>query len=397
MSEDRAAELAKNLTVNFNRKGAWTSNVNAFYAFFNASVQGSARMAELIFKRGDDGKISLTKGGKAVIAGGMMIGAMQAALLAFAGFDADEPPEFLKNKNLIIPNPFGQGYAIIPMPLGLNVFPNVARLVTEYALTQAGAMTGKRDLPKTILSMASAVLDAFNPLGSSGLIQTLSPTLSDPFFAIAENKDAFGRPISKENRATNPSPGWERSRDNASAISQGLAYGINYLTGGGKYGIGAFSPTADDIDYAFSQYVGGLGREISKAAGFVKAKAEGEETPPYKVPILGKAYGETETPSAVSDKFYKNVTMLAELEGEMKRMREKRENLSEFMKDNPEYRFIQNANNLENQISKINKTIKEIQKRPETEQTKAQIERYKEQKQRMMNNFNERIKALQRQ
>jgi len=397
LSEDRAAELAKNLTVNFNRKGSWTTNANAFYAFLNASVQGSARMAQLLFKRDDNGKISLTKGGKAVIAGGMMIGAMQAALLAFAGFDADEPPEFLKNKNLIIPNPFGQGYAIIPMPLGLNVFPNVARLVTEYALTQAGAMTGKRDLPKTILSIASAVLDAFNPLGSSGLIQTLSPTLSDPFFAIAENKDAFGRPISKENRATNPSPGWERSRDNASAISQGLAYGINYLTGGGKYGIGAFSPTADDIDYAFSQYVGGLGREVAKAAGFVKAKVEGEETPPYKVPILGKAYGETETPSAVSDKFYKNVTMLAELEGEMKRMREKRENLSEFMKDNPEYRFIQNANNLENQISKINKTIKEIQKRPETEQTKAQIERYKEQKQRMMNNFNERIKALQRQ
>jgi len=397
LSEDRAAELAKNLTVNFNRKGAWTTNANAFYAFLNASVQGSARMAELIFKRDENGKVRLTPGGKKVIAGGMMIGAMQAALLAFAGFDADEPPEFLKNKNLIIPNPFGQGYAIIPMPLGLNVFPNVARLVTEYALTQAGAMTGKRDLPKTVLSIASAVLDAFNPLGSSGLIQTLSPTLVDPFVAIAENKDAFGRPISKENRATNPSPGWERSRDNASAISQGLAYGINYLTGGGKYGIGAYSPTADDIDYVFSQYVGGLGREVAKAAGFVKAKVEGEETPPYKVPILGKAYGETETPSAVSDKFYKNVTMLAELEGEMKRMREKRENLSEFMKDNPEYRFIQNANNLENQISKINKTIKEIQKRPETEQTKAQIERYKEQKQRMMNNFNERIKALQRQ
>ena len=149
--------------------------------------------------------------------------------------------------------------------------------------------------------------------------------------------------------------------------------------------------------YAFSQYVGGLGREISKAAGFVKAKVEGEETPPYKVPILGKAYGETETPSAVSDKFYKNVTMLAELEGEMKRMREKRENLSEFMKDNPEYRFIKNANNLENQISKINKLIKEVQKRPESEANKAYVEKLKEQKQRMMNNFNERIKTLQRQ
>ena len=213
----------------------------------------------------------------------------------------------------------------------------------------------------------------------------------------SENKDAFGRPISKENRATNPTPGYERSRESSSAISQGLAYGINYLTGGGKYGIGAFSPTADDIDYVFSQYMGGLGREAVKAGRYAAAKIEGEETPPYKVPVLGKAYGETETPSAVSDKFYKNVTMLAELEGEMKRMREKRENLSEFMKDNPEYRFIKNANNLENQISKINKLIKEVQKRPESEANKAYVEKLKEQKQRMMNNFNERIKTLQRQ
>lgn len=396
MSEDRAAELAKNLTVNFNRKGAWTSNLNAFYAFFNASVQGTSRMAQLLFKKSPDGKISLTSGGKKVIAGGMMLGAMQAALLAIFGFDADEPPEFLKNKNLIIPTG-GGNYIIVPMPLGLNVFPNTARIVTEYALTQSGAMTGKRDLPKTILNLASAVLDAFNPLGSSGLVQTMSPTLLDPVAAIVENKDAFGRPISKENRATNPTPGYERSRESATAVSQGLAYGINYLTGGGKYGIGAFSPTADDIDYFFAQYAGGVGREVTKAARFVAAKAEGEETPPYKVPILGKAYGETETPSAVTDKFYKNVTMLAELEGEMKRMREKRENLTEFLKDNPEHRFIKAANNLENQISNINKTIKNIQKRPETEATKQQVERLKEQKTRMMTNFNERIKNLQRQ
>lgn len=395
VSEERALEIAKNLTVNFNRKGAWTSNVNAFYAFFNASVQGTARLAQVIFSKDSKGNVRLTKAGKKIFAGGMALGAMQALVLAVAGFDSDEPPEFLKNKNLIIPTT-GGNYLIVPMPLGFNVFPNVGRLITEYALTESGAMTGKRDLPKTLQSVVAAITDAFNPLGSSGLIQTMSPTLVDPFAALATNKDAFGRPISKENRATNPTPGYERSRDNATALSQGLAYGINYLTGGGKYGIGMWSPTADDIDYFAGQYMGGLGREIVKAGRFAAAKTEGEETPPYKVPILGKLYGETETPSAVTDKFYKNVTMLAELEGEMKRMREKHADTSEFREENPEYRYIKSANNLENQITKINKTIKELHKREETPEIKERIERLKEQKTRMMNSFNERIKNLQR-
>jgi hypothetical protein len=39
LSTERAASLAKNLTVNFNRKGRQTRELGAFYAFFNAAVQ----------------------------------------------------------------------------------------------------------------------------------------------------------------------------------------------------------------------------------------------------------------------------------------------------------------------------------------------------------------------
>ena len=42
MPESKAAKIAKELTVNFNRRGNMGPVLNAFYLFFNASVQGSA-------------------------------------------------------------------------------------------------------------------------------------------------------------------------------------------------------------------------------------------------------------------------------------------------------------------------------------------------------------------
>ena len=388
MSEERAASLAKNLTVNFNRKGQSGPLIGALYAFFNASVQGTARMAKLLVNRTPDGRYKLSKGGVKVIAGGIAIGVFQAVALAMAGFDEDEPPEFLKNKNLIIPGPNGN-YLIIPMPLGLNVFPNVGRILTEFA------MSNRKDVGKTGGRLFSAVIDSFNPLGSSGLAQTVAPTIIDPLVALAENKDPFGRPISKEARVTNPTPGYTRNRESSTAVSQGLSYALNYMTGGGAYGIGLISPTADQIDFLAAQYMGGAGRELTKAARFLGSLGDEDEIPPYKVPILGKLYGETTTPSAITDKFYKNVTKLAEHEGAIKRMREDRVSPTEYKQDYPETRYIARANRLENQITQLNRTIKDLQDKPESDFTKDRIRRLKEQKTRMMKNFNEAVSAAE--
>ena len=71
MSKQQAASLAKNITVNFNRKGQMATQVGALYAFFNASVQGTARIAETLFDK-NEGNIKaakLSKTGKKIIAG----------------------------------------------------------------------------------------------------------------------------------------------------------------------------------------------------------------------------------------------------------------------------------------------------------------------------------------
>jgi len=395
MTPQRAAALAKNLTVNFNKKGQVTAQANALYAFFNARVQGTSRMMEVLVQN-KDGKYSVTSAGKKIIAGGMLLGSMQALVLMAAGFDGDEPPDFLKDKNFILPT-FGLGgekkYLIIPMPLGWNLFPNIGRELTEYALINSGNMKGRRKLTQTITNIAAQVADMFNPLGAGGAANLITPTIADPFVnVLATNKDTFGRPISRENRETSPTPGWERSRDNATKLSKSLAYGLNYITGGGEFGIGLVSPTADQLDYLAKEYAGGVGREVTKAVRYIGNKIEGEETPSYGVPIVGKLYGSTGEPSAVADKFYKNVKAMAEYEGTMKRMKESKISTTEFLRENPEAKLTKRANYIENEVSKYNKEIHAMNKRGAPE---SSIKAKKEHRDKLMKHFNDQVSKAQ--
>ena len=397
MTPQRAAALAKNLTVNFNKKGQATANANAVYAFFNARVQGTTRMMEVLVQN-KDGKFTMTSVGKKIIAGGMLLGTVQALALMAAGFDGDEPPDFLKDKNLILPT-FGIGgekkYLIVPMPLGWNLFPNIGRELTEYVLINSGGMKGRRSLTKTITNIAAQVADMFNPLGAGGAANLLTPTIADPIVnVLATNKDAFGRPISRESRETTPTPGWERSRDNATSLSKALAYGLNYLTGGGEDGIGLVSPTADQLDYVAKEYAGGVGREITKAVRYVGQKIEGEETPSYGVPILGKLYGELDTSSAVADKFYKNVKAMADHEGTIKRIKERKGDIGEYRQENKEAtaRLINRANYVENEVAKYNREIRAMYKK---EAPDKDIKAKKERRDAVMKKYNEEVRRAQ--
>ena len=376
LSKEQAASLAKNLTVNFDRKGALGSNINALYAFFNASMQGSARLAQTL------------KGpaGRKIIGGGILLGSMQAIALAAAGFDEDEPPDFIKEKNLVIPLP-DHKYALIPMPLGLHLFPNIGRETTEWAIS------GFKNPGKHVTNMMGTTLDSFNPLGGSNLgVQTLTPTLLDPLVALEANKDAFGRPIYKADRATNPTPGYLRSRDGASEISKLLSEFLNYASGGTEFKKGAISPTADALDYLAGQFTGGAGREVMKTEEAVKAVATGEELPSYRIPLAGRFYGDTESKAADSQRFYDNVTRMSEHENEIKGRQKSKGDVTGYINENPEAKLWQRANNVENQISQLNKRKKDFQARG---LPKEKITAIDDQKQQIMKRFNEQVKALQ--
>jgi hypothetical protein len=372
LSKQKAAILAKNLTVNFDKKGQLSARINAYFAFFNASVQGTARLAKTL------------KGpkGKAIIGGGIALGAAQAVILALAGYDDDNPPEFIRERNFIVPLPNGD-FLTIPYPLGFNVLPNVGRLTTEFVLS------GGKDPGKKVTALLGSVVDAFSPVGGSELsLQTIMPTVADPIVAIATNKDAFGRPIYKKDQATNPTPGYLRSRENASEISKNIAYFLNLASGGTKYSKGYLSPTGDEIDYLIGQITGGVGRELIKAEQTVKAGVTGEELPAYRIPLVGRFYGETQSNAAESQRFYDNIIKMADYENEVKGRIKNKEPVGEYLRDNPQARFWQSANTVENQINQLNKQKKEF---IEKGLPRERIKRIENQKAAIMKRFNDQI------
>ena len=359
LSKEQAASIAKNLTVNFNRKGEVGIQAGALYAFFNASVQGTARLLETL--RGP--------AGKKIIAGGMLLGVAQALALAAAGFGDDEPPDFVKERNLVIPTGDGK-YVTIPMPLGLNVIPNTSRVLTEWV------MSGFKETPKRVAQITGAFLEMFNPIGNAGWsVQTIAPTFADPLVALAENRDWTGKPIAKEDRTgTDPTPGYTRAKDTASAISKGLSYLLNAATGGTDYKPGLISPTPDQIDYLIGQVTGGVGREALKVSQAVQSTFTGEELPSNKVPILGRFYGDTKEQSGVSSKFYANITKLNEHENEIKGRQKDRVPVGDYFKENPEARLFAAGNAAERQVSELRRQKRDMIERGASKESIKLIE-----------------------
>jgi len=349
MSKQRAASLAKNLTVNFNKKGQIARQAGALYAFFNASVQGTARMAETLHHGAKPGEL-LGAAGKQIVYGGMLLGAMQAMLLMMAGYDDDEPPEFVRDRNIIIPAGGGK-YLTVPLPLGFHVLPAIGRIGTEFVLG------GFKKPGKHVAHVFDVLADSFNPIGNAGLsMQTLAPTVLDPAAALAENKDWTGKPIYRENMSgIDQKPGHARTKDTATGLSKGLAYLINAASGGTEFKPGLLSPTPDQIDYLIGQITGGVGRETSKAFQTGSAVFTGEDLPTYKIPLAGRFFGDTKGQSAVSGRFYENLKEMnehqAEFIGLSKSNRSKE--AQEYAKENPEAMMFREGDRLQRYVSKL--------------------------------------------
>ena len=385
LSPEQAASVAKNLTVNFNRKGLIGKQAGALYAFFNASVQGTARMAATLFKT-KDGKVTLSNMGKRIFYGGLLLGSAQAMLLAAAGFDEEEPPEFIKERNIVIPLGGGR-YASIPMPLGYNVIPNTSRVMTEWALS------GFKDTAKRVAQITGAMLEMFNPVGNAGWsYQTFSPTIADPAVALFENRDWTGKPIAKEDFSSlDPTPGYTRARETASWFSKNLSEFLNLASGGTEFKKGLFSPTPDQIDYLIGQLTGGVGREVLKAEQTVTSAITGEELPTYKIPLAGRFVGDTTGQAAIGNKFYANLTELNGHQREIEGRQKTRQNVQDYIRENPEARLYKMADRIQRNVSQLRKRRAELLERGAS---REQVQAIEAQITRQMQQLNEAVDRL---
>lgn len=295
MSVDRAAELAKNLTVNFNRKGEWGYAINALYMFSNAGIQGNARLVQSLAK---------SRRGRQ-IAGAMLMSGVALGILSPMMFGKDDQdrdvwdtiPDSVKQKNLLIPTGGGK-YAKIPLPYGYNVLYNTGRLIGE-------TLRNPKRAGRNALYAVDGVLNAFNPLGDSGsLLQMVTPTIGDPIVQQYENKDWTGRPIVPEQSPFGtPKPDSQLARRDTSKVSKAVALWLNSLTGGDRVQGGAVDVSPATLDHWIGWAAGGAGRFAWDAAN-LPAEISGEELKVGRVPVARRFLGETNEPGANAREFY---------------------------------------------------------------------------------------------
>jgi len=304
VSTAKAASAAKNITVNFNKKGELGTAMNALWVFSNAGVQGSARL----FRALKNPRVKK-------IAAGIIVGSASMALLNrhLAGEDDDDGenyydkiPMWVKENNLVLMKPGGKGdHFKIPVPYGYNVFWAVGQAFDKVVHNPETAVQSAGEL-------AGAVVNSFNPMGgelgfsSKRIVQALSPTFSRPVVDIAINEDFMGAPIYKEEKYGPPKAKSHQFFKSTSEVSKTVAQGLNEITGGHAYKPGWADVSPDVFDYVGEYLVGGLGKTINRSASSIAKATTGQEVSVREIPVVRRFIGEISDQQDVNN-FYDNI------------------------------------------------------------------------------------------
>ena len=389
MSRPAAARLARELTVDFNRKGRFGREVGPIYAFFNASVQGTARTLETL----------AGPTGAKIIAGGLALGGLQALMLMFAGFDDDEPPEWVKSRALIIPIGGDKRYIAIPYPLGLHVIPNTGRVLTELSIN------GGKDIGRRMFHAVGEIAGAFNPMGggniftADGALRTVAPTVVDPFIEVGFNKNFAGTEIEKRpfKEEGDNRPGFQRARETTQRTITGQAYlgiskAMNSLTGGTDYEAGIISPTPERMRYLSQVVGGGVLREIEKSADSTAKVLRGEDVNPRGFPVVGRFYGEVDSDQSERTRYFDAANKIRKIETSIKAAQKAGDTATanRIAQENPEVAIADYLDGVQRRISKLNKQAAETINNPK-ELARIDKERADE-----MRELNKEVKAVER-
>jgi hypothetical protein len=296
MTEDRAAAIAKDITVNFNRKGNMGPTINAFYMFYNASAQGSVRLLQAM----------ATKKGAKMAAGTMGFAIMLDMInRANSGDDDDGEniyeniPDYVKSHNLII---MGEKEPLIkiPLPWGYNVLHAIGQAVGE-------AVNGERfSATESAAKIGLAAIDAFNPMGSGTFAQVLAPTIADPIVQIAENKSFSGNPLKPEHTFDyyQPKPEYQMHFSGAREFSKDVAKWLNDNTGGNEVTPGGVNISPEWVDLMIDQVSGGAGRTAANSVDVVAKMIKGEEVPTDNIPFVRRVTGFDSEELGVRSRYY---------------------------------------------------------------------------------------------
>lgn len=334
-SVSRSIWDAKEITVNFNKKGSggkmidWKREVDgklrdklewkgvkialagssyfrAFYAFFNASMQGVVNMFRAA--RRHPGRFSAMMGGTFALG---MLG-------AWMGYDDDESgygylPEWTRRNNIC----FSAGGVGIKIPL-----PHIFKTFYGLGELAMSVMLGKeRGDGWDVVKKAGALLSQLLPIdmyGEGGL-KTLVPTAATPPLEVSWNEDWTGSPIYRENSFNEDMPEWTKAYDSTATPYVVAAKYLNKWTSGdgdGEYDKGWANINPAAMEHIVNGYLGGITTFASKLGNTIEMIWNEDKREVRNIPILNRFLweaGPRQKEAAVKREYFENLKFMDDI------------------------------------------------------------------------------------
>ena len=277
---DRSVYDAKEISVNFNKKGsgakfwktngqtgignvaAFTSGLGrSFYVFWNAAIQGSTNFGRQ-FKRHP----------KKAIAGAAAMFLLGALMASIGGGDGDDDkddkndyfnlPEYVRRSNVVFRLP-GMDKSWISMPLPVEY-----RAMYGMGELMVSAMSGKEhytagELAHQMASQVSQMLPIDIMEGGGGF-KAFVPSAIKPIAEVIGNESWTGMPIYKDTPFNKDMPEWTKAYKSANKYLVGLSKALNEATGGDAYTSGKIDINPAQVEYLLNGIFGGVSSTIDR-------------------------------------------------------------------------------------------------------------------------------------
>ena len=306
-SVERSISDAKNVSVNFNTKGAgrkYGANFfRTFYLFFNAGVQGLSNFVSLAKKNPKKFSVAMS----VIFLSGVVVPMLNALISDAIGGDDDEYldlPDWVRRNNIVIGG--GGFYLTIPLGIEMRALYGMGGIIYDWS---AGRMKHKNvglEMLEQVASMLPLDISAGGD-GWGGVVEALTPDLLAPIMQVVRNRDFTGKPIYRNYDYNKLYPGHTKAYAGTNKALVKSTELLNDITGGDLATRGAINLNPAVIEHLVQGYFGGaltFWNEVSKTVSMAWDEDARELN---NVPILNvflQHNGERTASSYDNDVFY---------------------------------------------------------------------------------------------
>lgn len=294
----RSINDAKEITVNFNKKGAGglgATTFNTLYFFFNAAVQSLANAVRLA--KSNPVKFAAWTAG--FTAAGILVPMMNQILINALGGDDDKDaynnlPDWIRRNNLVFWLG-GERFLTIPLPIELRAFYGSGELF--HSITSG---IENKNVGYKILAQFSDLLPLNLTGGGGDALSNVIPGVGEPFYQVMTNTDYFGKPIYKDKDYNKLMPEWTKAYSGTSKQLIRCAELLNELSGGDKYMKGALDINPAVVEHFFESYFGGMGKTVNQLGKGISAIWDEDQRNSRNIPVVNRFYSSSDERNAFS-------------------------------------------------------------------------------------------------